>query len=45
MEDPILSEAREWLTANPSESIVTASRIFKVKKVTLWSSITRLNRL
>jgi hypothetical protein len=45
MEDPVLSEAREWLTDNPSESVATASRIFKVKKSTLQSSITRLNRL
>jgi transposase len=45
MEDPILSEAREWLTANPSESIATASRIFKVPKSTLQMSITRLNRV
>ena len=35
MEDPVLSEAREWLTANPLESVATASRIFKVKKATL----------
>lgn len=44
MEDPILSDARDWLAANPSESIAAASRIFKVKKSTLQSSITRLNR-
>jgi hypothetical protein len=44
MEDPVLSEAREWLSANPTESIAAASRIFKVKKSTLRSSIARLNR-
>lgn len=32
MEDPVLFEAREWLAANPSESVAAASRIFKVKK-------------
>jgi hypothetical protein len=44
MEDPILSDAREWLAENPSESVAAASRIFKVSKSTLQSSITRLNR-
>jgi transposase len=43
MEDPILSDAREWLVANPSESVAAASRIFKVSKSTLQSLITRLN--
>jgi transposase len=43
MEDPIISDAGDWLTANPSESIATASRIFKVSKSTLRMSITRLN--
>jgi hypothetical protein len=44
MEDPILSEAREWLSANPKESVAVASRIFKVRKSTLQSSIDRLHR-
>lgn len=44
MEDPILSDARDWLTANPSESIAAASCIFKVKASTLRMSITQLNR-
>jgi hypothetical protein len=35
MENPILSDAREWLAANPSESVAAASRIFKVPKSTL----------
>jgi hypothetical protein len=43
MEDPVLSKAREWLSANPTESIAVASRIFKVKKSTLQSSIAWLN--
>jgi hypothetical protein len=41
MEDPVLSEAREWLIANPNESMAAASRIFKVKSSTLRSSIAR----
>ena len=45
MEDPILSDARDWLTANPSESIAAASRIFKVRKSTLQMSIARLNQV
>lgn len=45
MEDPILSDAREWLVANPSESVAAASRIFKVSKSMLQSSITQLNRI
>lgn len=44
MEDPVLCEAREWLFANPTESVAAASRIFKVKRETLRSSIARLNR-
>jgi hypothetical protein len=44
MEDPVLSKAREWLSANPTESVAVASQIFKVKKATLQSSIVWLNR-
>jgi hypothetical protein len=41
MEGTPLSNACEWLTANPSESIKTASRIFKVPESTIRSRITR----
>jgi hypothetical protein len=44
MENPCVSEARDWLKANPTESVATASRIFKVPRTTLQSSITRLAR-
>ncbi|KFY32424.1 hypothetical protein V493_00216 [Pseudogymnoascus sp. VKM F-4281 (FW-2241)] len=40
-----LSDAREWLAENPSESIAVASRIFKVKVSTLRMSISRPQRL
>jgi hypothetical protein len=42
MEDPILAEAREWLIANPNETVTTASRIFKMPRSSLQPSITRL---
>ena len=44
MEGTPLSNAREWLAENPSESIAAASRIFKVKASTLRMSITRPQR-
>jgi hypothetical protein len=39
-----ISKARQWLQENPSESVATASRIFKVPKSSLQSSITRLSQ-
>ena len=44
MEGTPLSNAREWLAENPSESIAVASRIFKVKAPTLRMSISRPQR-
>jgi hypothetical protein len=41
MEGTPLSNACEWLAANPSESISVASRIFKVPRSTIQSRITR----
>jgi hypothetical protein len=41
MEDPRLSEACEWLIANPSESISATSRLFKVPRTTLSSAMAR----
>jgi hypothetical protein len=39
MEGTPLSNAREWLAENPSESIITACRIFKVPETTLRTSL------
>lgn len=41
MEGTPLSNAREWLVENPSESIMTACRIFKVPETTLRTSLKR----
>ena len=41
MEGTPLSNACEWLTANPSETISVASRIFKVPRSTIRSKIAR----
>ena len=41
MEGSPLSNACEWLAANPSESASTASKIFKVPRSTIRSRITR----
>lgn len=44
MERPSISKARQWLQENPSESVAATSRIFKVPKSSLQSSITRLTQ-
>lgn len=44
MEITSISEARQWLQENPSESVAAASRILKVPKSSLQSSITRLTQ-
>jgi hypothetical protein len=36
-----LLEAKEWLRENPTESAVTAARIYKINVVTLRSSISQ----
>jgi hypothetical protein len=41
MEGTPISNAREWLAENPSESIIAASRIFKVPESTLRMSLKR----
>jgi hypothetical protein len=41
MEGTPLSDARQWLAENLTESVAAASRIFHVPKSTLQSSITR----
>ena len=41
MEGTPLSNAREWLVENPSETATTASRIFKIPTSTIRSSIRR----
>ncbi|KFZ23918.1 hypothetical protein V502_01603 [Pseudogymnoascus sp. VKM F-4520 (FW-2644)] len=41
MEGTPLSDAREWLAGNPTESTAVAARIFRVPKSTLQSSIAR----
>ncbi|KFY57139.1 hypothetical protein V496_06529 [Pseudogymnoascus sp. VKM F-4515 (FW-2607)] len=41
MEGTPLSNACEWLAANPSESMDVASRLFKVPKSSIQSRITR----
>lgn len=41
MEGTPLSNACEWLAANPSESASVVSRIFKVPRSTIRSSISR----
>ncbi|KFY48584.1 hypothetical protein V496_10253 [Pseudogymnoascus sp. VKM F-4515 (FW-2607)] len=44
MEGSTLSDARQWLAENPTESVAVAARIFGVPKSTLQSSITRLRK-
>jgi hypothetical protein len=45
MEDPRISEAREWLIANPLESISATSRLFKVPRTTLASAMARTRNI
>jgi hypothetical protein len=42
MEGTPLSNARNWLTENPSKSVAVASRLFSVPESTIRTSITRL---
>ena len=44
MEETPLSEARNWLAENPTESIAVAARIFRVPKSSLQSSLTRAHQ-
>jgi transposase len=44
MEGTPLSNACEWLAENPSESASVASRIFRVPRSTIRSSISRLQK-
>ena len=44
MEGTPLSNACEWLAANPSEPVKVASRIFKAPESTIRSRITRAAR-
>ncbi|KFY45855.1 hypothetical protein V494_00721 [Pseudogymnoascus sp. VKM F-4513 (FW-928)] len=44
MEETPLSNARQWLAENPTESVAATARLFGVPKSTLQSSITRLRQ-
>ena len=44
MEETPLSNARQWLAENPTESVDATARLFGVPKSTLQSSITRLRQ-